>query len=489
VKKMKINKVWRILLRQDKGSVTFISQHFICVVACIAISASLTGCAGMTAFRTVTNQMVHEDEKQALLRDHKGWLLSRLPKAEYFAQNMLSALHDYSGRDTCLPDSTDVGCKNLLGFLAQRMNHNEVRMLPEGMGRGRFAIIDIDTAYVFRITDLTFSGIADLSSALYFTVSNVPLKRTDGRSFAFVTDEQSDTTSSWTLFRRNISENVSVALPVGEYTLTGTELYAAGVPKQIDLLTPQQRSERDLAKQGMIWQRRTQMEASRVCSGNSEHNMSKKGGGKGKHSHATTPESTATGQTAESNSTMAEALQGKAHLNCKTGTGYVVTPDGIVGEVYRLVRDKEGTYAEISTTAKEIPGGVIRYKYPVGQDNYNILHPGDTKDTVMQLESMKGANKLELNLRTDTGANAGSLLLSGDWYRNPGYRIQGKDISNKEFATLFLRTFRDCAMIDSQGVCKNIPDLFMSFLNSSNVDEFVKYVTSHYLPDVALTGH
>src|ERR1035437_7382037 len=102
------------------------------------------------------------------------------------------------------------------------------------------------------------------------------------------------------------------------------------------------------------------------------------GGGRGKHSHATTPESPATGQTEAPSSTMAEALQGKAHLNCKTGTGYVVTPYGIVGEVYRLVRDKEGTDAVISATAKEIPGGVIRYKYPVGRDNFNILQPDGT---------------------------------------------------------------------------------------------------------------
>jgi len=102
---------------------------------------------------------------------------------------------------------------------------------------------------------------------------------------------------------------------------------------------------------------------------------------------------------------------------------------------------------------------------------------------------MKGDIKLELNLRADIGASAGLLLLPGDWYRNPGYRIQGKDISNTEFASLFLRTFRDCAMKDSQGICKTIPDLFMSFLNSSNSDEFVKYMSSHYFTVSGVTGN
>jgi len=449
----------------------------------IIIAASLAGCAGMTAARTVPNQTAQDDGKEAPWGDHKGWLLTRLPKAEHLVQDMQLALRDYPGKDTCLSDGTEAGCNELLGFLGKSMGQYEVRLLPEGMGQGRFAIFDADAAYVFRMTDRTFSGIADLPRALYFTVSNVPLRRSDGRSFAFVADEQSDATSLWTLYKRTIFENVSTAIPVGEYTLTRSELDAAGVPKQIDLLTPQLRSERELVKQGMMWQRKTQLEASRICSITSEHNMSKKGGGKGKHNHAAVSEPTAAAQSSASTTTMADALQGKAHLNCKTGTGYVVTPDGVVGEVYRLKRDKDGTDAVISSTAKEIPGGVIRYKYPVGQESFNYLPSDVYRDMVMQLETMKGDIKLELNLQAESGAAPRSLILPGVWYSNSGYRIQGKDMSNLEFATLFIRAFRDCAIKDSQGNCKNIPDLFMSFLNSNNADEFVKFVSTHYLTD------
>ena len=486
---MNSNKIWRFQLSMDKFSGTFTCQDLVRVVAYIVISATLTGCSGMKISQTVPNQAVQEDGKDAKRRSHKAWLLSRLPKAEHLAQDILLALHDKPDRGVCHSDSHNSGCDKLLGLLTQRMSQYKVQKLPEEMGQGSFAIIDADTAYIFRMTDWTFSGIADLSDSLYFSVSNVPLRRTDGLSFIFACDEQSDTLSTWSLYQRNITEKVTVSLPVGEYTLTRPELDASGVPKQIDLLTPQQRSERELAKQGMNWQRRTQMEAIKMCSGKLEQNMSKKGAGRGKHNHATTPESRSTAKPDTTYTTMTEALQGKAHLNCKTGSGFVVTPDGIVGEVYRLVRDNDGVDAIISATATETTGGVIRYRYPVKQDNFNVLQPDATKDMIMQIETMKGDSKLELNLRADTGASAGLLLLPGDWYRNPGYRIQGKDISSTEFAALFLRTFRDCAMKDSQGVCKTIPDLFMSFLNSSNFDEFVKYVSSHYLTVNGVTGN
>ena len=487
-KNMNPNWTWRIPLSKNKLLASFDCQQLLLVLACIVISVSLSGCAGIKTVQTVSNQAVQEDGKETLWRSHKAWLLARLPKAEHVAQDILMAINENPDKIVCLPDSTDTGCNKLLGFLSQRMSQYKVQILPEEMGRGRFAVVDADTAYVFRMTDLTFSGIADLKDALYFTVSNAPLRRADGRSFVFVADEQSDTTSTWTLYKRKISEKVDVTLPVEEYILTRTELDLAGVPKQIDLLTPQQRSERDLAKQGIIWQRRMQMEAIKICSAKLGQSTSKKGGGRGKHNHAMASESSSTPKTDVPNSTMAEALQGKAHLNCKTGTGYVVTPDGVVGEVYRLVSDKEGVDAIISATAKEITGGVIRYRYPVGRGNFNVLQPDATKDMIIQIETMKGDSRLELNLRADTGASAGMLLLSGEWYRNPGYRIHGKDISNAEFATLFLRFFLDCAMKDSQGVCKSIPNLFMSFLNSSNSDEFVKYVSTHYLANSAATG-
>ena len=486
---MNSNRIWRNLLSKGTFSGIFVSRHFRLLSLFIVISVCLTGCAGITTSQTVPNQAVREYGKDALWRSHKAWLLSRLPKAEHLAQDILLALHDNPDKGACIPDSTDAGCNRLIVLLTQRMGQFKVQMLPERIGQGRFALIDADTAYVFRITDWTFSGIADLSGSLYFTVSNVPLRRADGLSFIFASDEQNDTPSTWSLYQRNIFEKAETSLPVGEYKLTRPELDSVGVTKQIDLLTPQQRSERELAKQGMNWQRRTQMEAIKVCSGKPEQNMSKKGAGRGKHSHATLPESTSTAMPDIAYTTMAEALKGKAYLNCKTGSGFVVTPDGIVGEVYRLVRDNDGADAIISATAKETIGGVIRYRYPVRQDNLNVLQPDATKDMIMQIETMKGDIKLELNLRADIGASAGLLLLPGDWYRNPGYRIQGKDISNTEFASLFLRTFRDCAMKDSQGICKTIPDLFMSFLNSSNSDEFVKYMSSHYFTVSGVTGN
>jgi hypothetical protein len=453
-------------------------------MACLSITAFLSGCAGITTVQDVNNnpskQTVQQDRGEVLWRDNKAWLLSRLPKAEHIAQDILLVLHDYPDNGTCLSDNTGEGCKKLVAFLGQRMNTYELRLLPEGFGRGHFAFIDGETAYVFRMTDWTFSGIANLSNNLYFTIPDAPLRRVDGLSFAFVADGERDVTNFWSLYQHTIIDNSPAPLPVGKFELTRTELDAAGVPKQIDLLTPQQRNERDLAKQGLTWQRRTQMEAIKICSA-SEQKASQKSDGRGKRNRSLTPESTAAGSTAPTTTTMTEALQGKAHLNCKTGTGYVLTPDGIVGEVYRLVRDSEGLDAVISATAKEIPGGVVRYRYQGVQENFNILQPEATKDMVMQIETTSGDNKLDLNVRADTGAIPRSLTLSGSWYRYPDYLIHGKNISNSEFAELFLRAYRDCLMKDVQGACKNIPDFFMSLQNQLNAEEFVQYLSSHYL--------
>jgi hypothetical protein len=178
---------------------------------------------------------------------------------------------------------------------------------------------------------------------------------------------------------------------------------------------------------------------------------------------------------------MAEALQGKAHLNCNAGSGYVVTEEGIAAEVYKLIRSNEGTDAIISATAKEIPGGVIQYKYPVERERSDIMKPDAGKDMILQLESMNGSNRLNLNLRVDTGVSSGTLMLAGDWYVGNSYRIRGKNITTTEFATLFLRAYRDCAMKNSQGTCKSVPDLFMSLLNPLIAEEYVQYISDHYL--------
>ena len=57
---------------------------------------------------------------------------------------------------------------------------------------------------------------------------------------------------------------------------------------------------------------------------------------------------------------------------------------------------------------------------------------------------------------------------------------RGKDISTTEFATFFIRACRDCAMKNSQGACKSIPDVFMSFINPLIAEEFVQYISEHY---------
>jgi hypothetical protein len=484
--KMKMNKYSLTSLSSTMDNRINGHRHLISMMACLAVAASLTGCAGITSVQDVNNnppgQTVQQDRGEVLWRDNKAWLLSRLPRAEHIVQDILLVLHDYPNRDACLSNNAGEGCKKLVAFLRQRMNTYELKLLPEGLGSGHYAFIDGDTAYVFRMTDWAFSGIANLSNNLYFTIPDAPLRRVDGMSFAFGADGKSDVTSFWSLYQHTITDNfhAPAPLPVGKYELTRTELDAAGVPKQIDLLTPQQRNERDLTKQGLTWQRRTQMEAIKICSA-SEQKASRKSDGRGKRNRSLTPESTVTDSAAQTATTMTEALQGKAHLNCKTGTGYVVTPDGIAGEVYRLVRDSEGLDAVISATAKEIPGGVVRYRYPAVQENFNTFQPETTKDMVMQIETTSGDNKLELNLRADTGVSPRSLTLPGSWYSYPDYLIHGKNISNPEFAELFLRAYRDCLMKDVQGKCKNIPDFFMSLQNQLYAEEFVQYIFSNYL--------
>jgi hypothetical protein len=100
---------------------------------------------------------------------------------------------------------------------------------------------------------------------------------------------------------------------------------------------------------------------------------------------------------------------------------------------------------------------------------------------VLDIESMKSSNKLSLSLRPDTGIGYGSLVLTGDWYDASASRILGKKLSNSEFASLFIRVYRDCAIKDSQGACKNIPDLFMSMLNPLIAQDIMKYMADNYL--------
>ncbi len=461
------------------------------LAAYMIITTSLTACSGLsTASRRDTSNQNHIAQKDAgdnLWKENKSWLLSSLPNVDPLVGDILSALQENPDVTYSCQNLSETGCDKLFNLIRQKMSPYNLVQPPDDFGR--FVLIDGDAGYVFRMTDGTFSGIANLSTAIYFTVFDVPLRRTDERSFAFVADNKSDVETVWTMYRGNILDKGRSISSLGEYTLTRAELDAAGVPEQIDHLTPQERSERELAKQGMNWRRRAQIKAIAMCSSKSEPgNSSRKSdgrGGKGKHNRITSPESATTGSSAATATTMAEALQGKAHLNCKTGSGSVVTEDGIAAEVYRLIKNKEGTDAIISATAKEIPGGVIRYRYPAGQEGLDILNPDAGKDMILQIETMDGSNKLNLNLRADTGVTSGSLTLAGNGNLGSGNRIRGNNISSNEFASHFIRAYRDCAMKNSQGICKNIPDLFMSLQNPLIADEYIQYISDHYLGDTA----
>ncbi|HTP64002.1 MAG TPA: hypothetical protein VMJ66_01325 [Geobacteraceae bacterium] len=452
------------------------------------VMVCLAGCAGMPfagrnggAPDTRTTQDV---AGETAWREHKGWLLARLPEAVRLAQDVSSALKEYPDKDPCSPNGPGAGCAKLMDFLTRKSVPYELRRITDGTGLGSVVLVDADKAYIFRLTDRTFSGIADISHSLYFAAEDVPLLRTDGRSFAFVVDDRTDQTTVWTLYRGDAVRNDGALLPLGEFTLARAELDAAGVPRQIDLLTPQERGERDLAKQGIVWRNRAQMKATRICSENQEKQKPRSAfgfGGKRKHDHVAAQEGAAADSTITSATTMTDALAGKARLNCSAGSGYVVTEDGVVGEVAGIARNGVDADAVISSTAREVPGGVIRYRYTVGQGSTDSVNPAAGKDMELQVETTKEGNRLTLVLRPEVGAITGSLLLPGDWYVGPGYRIRGRDVSNTELAALFLRAYRDCAVKDDRGVCKGIPDLFMSFLNPQNEKEFMQYVADHYL--------
>jgi hypothetical protein len=231
------------------------------LVVAALLGVGLTGCAVMTAAHVNDNnnqnqvaEVALKNEREQLWQDNKGWLLSKLPEAELLAQEILSTLQENSGVTDSCPDRSTAGCEKLLTLLRQKLSPFRVALFaarPE-----RFAVLDGDTAYVFRMTDWTFSGIANLGKDLYFAVPNVLLHRTDGWSFAFVADSAVDTTTFWTVYRGKILEQDRPVTLAGEYSLSRTELDAAGVPQQRDLLTPPQRNERELAKQGLAWRKR-----------------------------------------------------------------------------------------------------------------------------------------------------------------------------------------------------------------------------------------
>jgi hypothetical protein len=457
----------------------------------LLLAVLLAGCSMFTTTHLADveqqQQTVHEAEREKLWEYNRAWLLSRLPRAVEVAHQVKRALDDYPGnKNINSQDFTKADCEKIVDVMSHALSGYRFVRLPDGLGF--FALIEGDAAYVFDIAHLEFCGVANLDKGLYFTVSDVPLERTDGRSFAFVADDKTDTTTVWFLYQRNILEvDQGKSLNLGMHSITRAELNVEGVAKQIDLLTPQQRGERELAKQGIVWLRRAQRKAVEVCSSQLEpkNEVPKHGdhGGRiGRHSSAAASEPTTAGSSTGFTNTMAEALQGKAHLNCSAGKGYVLTEDGIAAEVNRLVKSGDGFLdVIIAATAKEIPGGTMRYTYPSGQQQVNALGVEIGQDMVLEIESMKGNNKLSLSLRPDTGIGTGSLVLAGDLDGGSAYRILGKNLSNAEFALLFIRVYRDCAIKDSQGACKNIPDLFMSMLNPLIAQDIMQYMADNYL--------
>jgi len=456
----------------------------------LSLTVLLSGCAKLTAphFADIEQQQqaVHEVERQRLWESNKAWLLSRLPRAVEVARQVIKALDDYSGnKNIHSQDFTKADCEKIVDIMRHTLNGYKFVRLPDGPGY--FALNEGDAAYVFDIENLNFAGVANLDKGLYFTVSNVPLLRSDSRSFAFAADNKTDTTTDWALYQRNILEmEQGKSSNLGTHTITRVELDAAGVAKQTDLLTPQQRGERELAKQGIIWLKRAQRKALEMCSSQLESRSEgpKHGGGLGgrsdRHSRNAANNPTAAESSTGITRTMAEALQGKAHLNCSSGTGYVLTEDGIAAEVKSLVKSRNGFMdVIIAATAREIPGGTMRYNYPVGQLQVNGLGEEIGQEMVLEIESMKGGNKLSLSLSPDTGIGYGSLVL-GDSDESSS-RILGKNLSKAEFASLFIRVYRDCAIKDSQGACKSIPDLFMSMLNPLIAQDIMKYMADNYL--------
>jgi hypothetical protein len=451
----------------------------------------LAGCSKFTTAHLADveqqHQAVPEAERERLWEHNKAWLLSRLPRAVEVAHQIIKVLDDYPGnKDVHSEEFTKGDCDKIVDAIRHALNGYRFVQLPDGVGN--FVLIEGDAAYVFDIMHLEFSGVAGLNKGFYFTVSDVPLLRYDGRSFAFVADDKTDTTTDWQLYQRNIlTMDQGKSSDLGKHTITGAELNAAGVAKQTDLLTPQQRGERELAKQGIAWRRRAQRKAVEMCSSQLEsRSEGAKHGGLGgrsdRHSRNSASNPTTAGSSTGITNTMAEALQGKAHLNCGTGTGYILTEDGIAAEVKRLVKSGNGSMdVIIAATAREIPGGTMRYNYPVSQLQVNALGEDIGQDMVLDIESMKSSNKLSLSLRPDTGIGYGSLVLTGDWYDASASRILGKKLSNSEFASLFIRVYRDCAIKDSQGACKNIPDLFMSMLNPLIAQDIMKYMADNYL--------
>ena len=466
------------------------------VLGYLVFLAALAGCAqGRVAQLTDQDRQrlpVNEAEQNALWEGNKEWLLKKLPQAALSAQRVTAVFNSYSGGKKPRDSRYDKGDYDKL-FDFMRGKLGEYRMARSAKGEesdGQFALIDGDAAYLFDLTHREFSGVANLEKMLFFAVSDVPLERSDDRSFAFVANGKSDATTSWSLFRRNtLSQNQGEAHDLGSHTLNRVELDKAGVAKQIDFLTPQQRAERELARQGLIWRSRAERKAVQLCSGQQGRDGAKKQGGHSKHggmgNRSPAGDGTSEGSAYPafgSDNTTAEPSKGSGRLNCRTGSGNLQTDDGIVAEVSGLGRSRDGNLNPVvRSTSMSMTGATMTYSYDNNAGQNDPLWNQSGSEMELALKSVDGSNKLNLKLRPDTGVIDGSLVLPGEWYQGPGYSIAGKNVSNSEFAQLFMRAYRDCAIRDSQGACKDIPGLFVSLLNAGMAQDLVTYIGGHYI--------
>ena len=458
----------------------------------LLISVVLAGCAqGRDAHLADTyqqQQLAKAAEQKQVWEGNKDWLLAKLPQAALIAQRVTAAFRAY-------PDSKQLRSSEyrksdydkLFDFMRDELRGYQAQRPPESAGR--LVLNDGDAAYLFDMVHVEFLGIASLEKGLYFAASDVPLERSDDRSFAFAADGKTDTTTSWYLFRRNIMvQDQAGGQDLGTYSISRAELDKVGVAKQIDFLTPQQREERELAQQGVVWRNRAEMKVVQFCSSKQgAREGSKKQGGHGRRGGMGSRSAAAENSTDSASGpdhTGTEPLKGETKLNCRTGTGYIRLDNYITAEVSSITKNREGDLSPIiSSTSKEIPGGTMMYSYPADTAQGSSMWDNNGREMTLVFKSADGSNKLNLNLSAGKGVTGAALVLPGDWEK-----ILGKDVTRSELGDLFIRAYRDCALKDSQDACKSVPGLFVSLLNAGMVQDLVSYIGEHYTRSAASTG-
>ena len=457
----------------------------------LIIAVALAGCAqtrdAHLADQNAQKWSAKEAEQNELWSANKGWLLASLPQAGLAANRVTAAFNSYSGSKKLRSAQyqTDDYDK-LFAFLSGRLSGYRLARPPESAGH--LVLIDGSAAYFFDLIHREFSGVASIEKGLFFAVQDVPLERSDARSFAFVADDQTDATTSWSLYRRNVLEPDRGDQQNPEsHIVTRAELDSAGVARQVDLLTPQERGERQLARQGLTWLKKAELKAVQLCGGQGARDASKKGGhgkhggGRNRPAADSGNSESAAGSASASDTTTSGTSSGATRLNCRTGSGYLVTDDGISAQVAGLRRSGDGNVDPlISSTSKAITGGTMTFRYGGDPVQMSPFSDQSAINLELELKSADGGNKLTLNLRPDTGAGSGTLLVPGDWYTGRDYDISGMQVSRSGFAALFIRAYRDCAIRDSQGACKSIPDLFVGLLNAGMAQDLVSYIGAHY---------